>query len=163
MKDISIKDFQIGNDQDFTLMGGMNVLESEETALLVAEKFKEVTEKLEINWIFKASFDKANRSSIESFRGPGMDEGLKILEKVSSSFDVPVITDIHEPSQANSVSEVCEVIQIPAFLCRQTDLLISAAATGKIINVKKGQFLAPHDMFNVANKIIEKKLSVRQT
>ena len=95
MKDISIKGFQIGNDQDLTLMGGMNVLESEETALLVAERFKEVTDKLKINWIFKASFDKANRSSIESFRGPGMDEGLKILEKVSSAFDVPIITDIH--------------------------------------------------------------------
>ena len=111
MKDISIKDFLIGNDQDLTLMGGMNVLESEETALLVAEKFKEVTEKLEINWIFKASFDKANRSSIESFRGPGMDEGLKILEKVSSAFDVPVITDIHEPSQANPVSETTPSIK----------------------------------------------------
>ena len=140
MKDISIKDFQIGNDQGLTLMGGMNVLESEETALLIAEKFKEVTDKLEINWIFKASFDKANRSSIESFRGPGMDEGLKILEKVSSAFDVPVITDIHEPSQANPVSEVCEVIQIPAFLCRQTDLVSAAAKTKSAIQFKKPQF-----------------------
>ena len=152
MKDISIKDFLIGNDQDLTLMGGMNVLESEETALLVAEKFKEVTEKLEINWIFKASFDKANRSSIESFRGPGMDEGLKILEKVSSAFDVPVITDIHEPSQANPVSEICEVIQIPAFLCRQTDLVSAAAKTKSAIQFKKPQFLSAAEMRNVVEK-----------
>ena len=142
MKVIPIKDFQVGNNQNLTLMGGMNVIESEETALLVAEKFKEVTEKLNINWIFKASFDKANRSSIESFRGPGMDDGLKILEKISSTFDVPVITDIHEPSQAEAVSEVCEVIQIPAFLCRQTDLVSAAAKTNiklltKILNMFK--------------------------
>ena len=95
MKDISIKDFQIGNDQDFTLMGGMNVLESEETALLVAEKFKEVTDKLKINWIFKASFDKANRSSIDSFRGPGLEEGLEILQKVKEHFNVPILSLIH--------------------------------------------------------------------
>ena len=133
-------------------MGGMNVLESEETALLIAEKFKEVTDKLEINWIFKASFDKANRSSIESFRGPGMDEGLKILEKVSSAFDVPVITDIHEPSQANPVSEVCEVIQIPAFLCRQTDLVSAAAKTKSAIQFKKPQFLSAAEMKNVVEK-----------
>ena len=151
MRDISIKDFQIGNDQDFTLMGGMNVLESEETALLVAEKFKEVTDKLKINWIFKASFDKANRSSIESFRGPGMDEGLKILEKISSAFDVPVITDIHEPSQANPVSEVCEVIQIPAFLCRQTDLVLAAAKTKSAIQFKKPQFLSAAEMKNAVS------------
>ena len=152
MKDISIKDFQIGNDQGLTLMGGMNVLESEETALLVAEKFKEVTDKLNINWIFKASFDKANRSSIDSFRGPGMDEGLKILDKVSSAFDVPVITDIHEPSQAKAVSEVCEVIQIPAILCRQTDLVSAAAKTKSAIQFKKPQFLSAAEMKNVVEK-----------
>ena len=152
MKDISIKHFQIGNDQDLTLMGGMNVLESEDTALLVAERFKEVTDKLNINWIFKASFDKANRSSIESFRGPGMDEGLKILQKVSSTFDVPVITDIHDPSQADPVSEVCEVIQIPAFLCRQTDLVSAAAKTNSAIQFKKPQFLSAAEMKNVVDK-----------
>ena len=152
MKDIPIKDFQVGNNQNLTLMGGMNVIESEETALLVAEKFKEVTEKLNINWIFKASFDKANRSSIESFRGPGMDDGLKILEKISSTFDVPVITDIHEPSQAEPVSEVCEVIQIPAFLCRQTDLVSAAAKTNSAIQFKKPQFLSAAEMKNVVEK-----------
>ena len=152
MKVIPIKDFQVGNNQNLTLMGGMNVIESEETALLVAEKFKEVTEKLNINWIFKASFDKANRSSIESFRGPGMDDGLKILEKISSTFDVPVITDIHEPSQAEPVSEVCEVIQIPAFLCRQTDLVSAAAKTNSAIQFKKPQFLSAAEMKNVVEK-----------
>ena len=152
MKVIPIKDFQVGNNQNLTLMGGMNVIESEETALLVAEKFKEVTEKLNINWIFKASFDKANRSSIESFRGPGMDDGLKILDKISSTFDVPVITDIHEPSQAEPVSEVCEVIQIPAFLCRQTDLVSAAAKTNSAIQFKKPQFLSAAEMKNVVEK-----------
>ena len=152
MKVIPIKDFQVGNNQNLTLMGGMNVIESEETALLVAEKFKEVTEKLNINWIYKASFDKANRSSIESFRGPGMDDGLKILEKISSTFDVPVITDIHEPSQAEPVSEVCEVIQIPAFLCRQTDLVSAAAKTNSAIQFKKPQFLSAAEMKNVVEK-----------
>ena len=152
MKVIPIKDFQLGNNQNLTLMGGMNVIESEETALLVAEKFKEVTEKLNINWIFKASFDKANRSSIESFRGPGMDDGLKILEKISSTFDVPVITDIHEPSQAEPVSEVCEVIQIPAFLCRQTDLVSAAAKTNSAIQFKKPQFISAAEMKNVVEK-----------
>ncbi len=152
MKVIPIKDFQVGNNQNLTLMGGMNVIESEETALLVAEKFKEVTEKLNINWIFKASFDKANRSSIESFRGPGMYDGLKILEKISSTFDVPVITDIHEPSQAEPVSEVCEVIQIPAFLCRQTDLVSAAAKTNSAIQFKKPQFLSAAEMKNVVEK-----------
>jgi len=152
MKVIPIKDFQVGNNQNLTLMGGMNVIESEETALLVAEKFKEVTERLNINWIFKASFDKANRSSIESFRGPGMDDGLKILEKISSTFDVPVITDIHEPSQAEPVSEVCEVIQIPAFLCRQTDLVSAAAKTNSAIQFKKPQFLSAAEMKNVVEK-----------
>ena len=152
MKVIPIKDFQVGNNKNLTLLGGMNVIESEETALLVAEKFKEVTEKLNINWIFKASFDKANRSSIESFRGPGMDDGLKILEKISSTFDVPVITDIHEPSQAEPVSEVCEVIQIPAFLCRQTDLVSAAAKTNSAIQFKKPQFLSAAEMKNVVEK-----------
>jgi 2-dehydro-3-deoxyphosphooctonate aldolase (KDO 8-P synthase) len=120
----------------------------------VAEKFKEVTTKHNINYIFKGSFDKANRSSINSFRGPGLDAGLKILEEVSKTFEVPVITDIHEPDQAKSVSNVCEVIQIPAFLARQTDLVHSAAKTNSIIQFKKPQFLSAPEMTNVVEKCI---------
>ena len=153
MSVLKIKNFSIGNQERMTLMGGVNVLESESVVMTVAEKFAETTSSLNINWIFKGSFDKANRSSISSFRGPGLDEGLKMLERVKSEFDTPVITDIHEVSQADPVSKICDVIQIPAFLCRQTDLLIAAAKTNKIINVKKGQFLAPWDMVNVTKKI----------
>ena len=132
-----MENFTIGNQEPMTLMGGVNVLESESVVMTVAEKFAETTSNLNINWIFKGSFDKANRSSISSFRGPGLDEGLKMLEKVKSEFNTPVITDIHEPSQADSVSKVCDVIQIPAFLCRQTDLVIAAAKTKKIIQLNK--------------------------
>ena len=120
---MKLRDFNIDNNEVMTLMGGMNVLESRDLAMEVAEKFKDVTDKHKINYIFKGSFDKANRSSINSFRGPGLDEGLKILQEISKTFEIPVITDIHEPNQANSVSEICEVIQIPAFLARQTDLV----------------------------------------
>jgi 2-dehydro-3-deoxyphosphooctonate aldolase (KDO 8-P synthase) len=133
-------------------MGGVNVLESESVVMAVAEKFAETTSNLNINWIFKGSFDKANRSSISSFRGPGLDEGLRMLEKVKSEFNAPVITDIHEPSQADSVSKVCDVIQIPAFLCRQTDLVVAAAKTNKIIQFKKPQFLSAPEMKNVIEK-----------
>ena len=133
-------------------MGGVNVLESESVVMTVAEKFAKTTSNLNINWIFKGSFDKANRSSISSFRGPGLDEGLRMLEKVKSEFNTPVITDIHEPSQADSVSKVCDVIQIPAFLCRQTDLVIAAAKTKKIIQFKKPQFLSAPEMKNVIEK-----------
>jgi 2-dehydro-3-deoxyphosphooctonate aldolase (KDO 8-P synthase) len=133
-------------------MGGVNVLESESVVMAVAEKFAETTSSLNINWIFKGSFDKANRSSISSFRGPGLDEGLKMLEKVKSEFNAPVITDIHEPSQADPVSKVCDVIQIPAFLCRQTDLVVAAAKTKKIIQFKKPQFLSAPEMKNVIEK-----------
>ena len=126
---MKLRNFNIDNDDSMTLMGGMNVLESRDLAMKVAEKFKETTQKLNINYIFKGSYDKANRSSINSFRGPGIEEGLKILQEVSNTFDVPVITDIHEPNQAKPVSEVCEVIQIPAFLARQTDLVSAAAKT----------------------------------
>ena len=127
-------------------------LESESVVMAVAEKFAETTSSLNINWIFKGSFDKANRSSISSFRGPGLDEGLKMLEKVKSEFNAPVITDIHEPSQADPVSKVCDVIQIPAFLCRQTDLVVAAAKTKKIIQFKKPQFLSAPEMKNVIEK-----------
>ena len=152
MKILKLENFTIGNEEPMTLMGGVNVLESESVVMTVAEKFAEITSNLNINWIFKGSFDKANRSSISSFRGPGLDEGLKMLEKVKSEFNTPVITDIHEPSQADSVSKVCDVIQIPAFLCRQTDLVIAAAKTKKIIQFKKPQFLSAPEMKNVIEK-----------
>ena len=151
-KIMKLRNFTIGNSENMTLMGGMNVLESRDLALQVAESFKQATDDLKINYIFKASFDKANRSSMNSFRGPGMEEGLKIMQEVSNEFDVPVITDIHEPSQAEPVSEVCEVIQIPAFLARQTDLVQSAAKTKSIIQFKKPQFLSAPEMSNIVEK-----------
>ena len=152
MNKIELSNFEVSNSSKLTVIAGLNVLETEEQAIEVANILKKVTSELGNPLIFKASFDKANRSSIESFRGPGMDEGLKILEKVSLAFDVPVITDIHEPSQANPVSEVCEVIQIPAFLCRQTDLVLAAAKTRSAIQFKKPQFLSAAEMRNVVEK-----------
>lgn len=151
---MKLRNFNIDNNESMILMGGMNVLESRDLAMEVAEKFKEVTTKYNINYIFKGSFDKANRSSINSFRGPGLDDGLKILEEVSNNFEVPVITDIHEPDQAKSVSDVCEIIQIPAFLARQTDLVNAAAKTNSIIQFKKPQFLSAPEMNNVVEKCI---------
>ncbi len=151
---MKLRNFNIDNSEPMTLMGGMNVLESRDLAMEVAEKFKESTNNLNINYIFKGSFDKANRSSISSYRGPGLDEGLKILEEVSNTFDVPVITDIHESIQAHPVSEICEVIQIPAFLARQTDLVSAAAKTKSIIQFKKPQFLSAQEMSNVVEKCI---------
>ena len=151
---MKLRNFNIDNNESMILMGGMNVLESRDLAMEVAEKFKEVTTKYNINYIFKGSFDKANRSSINSFRGPGLDDGLKILEEVSNTFEVPVITDIHEPDQAKSVSDVCEIIQIPAFLARQTDLVNAAAKTNSIIQFKKPQFLSAPEMNNVVEKCI---------
>ena len=149
---MKLRNFNIDNDDSMTLMGGMNVLESRDLAMKVAEKFKEATQKLNINYIFKGSYDKANRSSISSFRGPGIEEGLEILQEVSNTFDVPVITDIHEPNQAKPVSEVCEIIQIPAFLARQTDLVSAAAKTDSIIQFKKPQFLSAPEMSNTIEK-----------
>ena len=149
---MKLRTFKIDNLAPMTLMGGMNVLESRDLAMMVAEKFKEVSQKLNISYIFKGSFDKANRSSINSFRGPGIEEGLKILQEVTTTFEVPVITDIHEPDQAKAVSEVCEVIQIPAFLARQTDLVSSAAKTDSIIQFKKPQFLSAPEMSNIIEK-----------
>ena len=149
---MKLRNFNIDNKDSMVLMGGMNVLESRDLAMQVAEKFKEITQKLNINYIFKGSFDKANRSSINSYRGPGMDEGLKILQEISTNFDVPVITDIHEPNQAKTVSEICEVIQIPAFLARQTDLVSAAAKTDSIIQFKKPQFLSAPEMKNIIEK-----------
>ena len=152
MNSLKLNNFNIGNLENMTLMGGVNVLESESIVMNVAEKFAESTSNLNINWIFKGSFDKANRSSISSFRGPGIEEGLRMLENVKLEFNVPVITDIHEPSQAAQVSEIIDVIQIPAFLCRQTDLVIAAAKTNKIIQFKKPQFLSAAEMKNVIEK-----------
>lgn len=139
----------------FVLISGPCVIESEDTTMLIAEKIKGIAEKLDLDYYFKASFDKANRTSICSFRGPGMENGLRILEKIKKSFDVKICTDIHEPWQAEKVAEVADILQIPAFLCRQTDLLVAAAKTGKVINVKKAQFLAPWDMGNVVKKLEE--------
>jgi 2-dehydro-3-deoxyphosphooctonate aldolase (KDO 8-P synthase) len=152
---ISLGDIDIANDKPFVLFGGMNVLESRDLAMTIAEHYVEVTQKLNIPYVFKASFDKANRSSVSSYRGPGLDEGLKIFEEIKSTFNVPVITDVHEPYQAMPVAEVADIIQLPAFLARQTDLVVAMAKTGAIINVKKPQFLAAHEMRHIINKFGE--------
>ncbi|WP_407951206.1 3-deoxy-8-phosphooctulonate synthase [Parachitinimonas caeni] len=146
---------QIGNHLPFVLFGGVNVLESKELALRTAEEFVRVTSKLGIPYIFKGSFDKANRSSIHSYRGPGLEEGLQILEAVKTAFGVPVITDVHEPWQASQVAEVVDVLQLPAFLARQTDLVVALAKTGRVINIKKPQFLSPSQMINIVEKFRE--------
>lgn len=137
----------------FTLIAGPCVIESKESVMYIAEKIKDITNRLDIDYYFKASFDKANRTSISSYRGPGLEKGLEILNEVKSNLGLRIATDIHEPWQAEPVSKVADIIQIPAFLCRQTDLLVAAAKTGKLINVKKAQFLAPWDMGNVVKKI----------
>ena len=152
---ISFADVTVANDQPFVLFGGMNVLESRDLALRIAEHYKEVTTRLNIPYVFKASFDKANRSSVTSYRGPGMEEGLSIFEEIKRQFDVPLITDVHEPHQAAPVAEVVDVIQLPAFLARQTDLVVAMAQTSAVINVKKPQFLAPHEMRHIINKFLE--------
>lgn len=135
------------------VIAGPCVIESEQNAMFIAKSLKEIANRLDVDFYFKASFDKANRTSINSYRGPGIEEGLKILEKIKDELNVRIVTDIHEPYQAEIVSAVVDVIQIPAFLCRQTDLLTAAAKTGKIVNIKKAQFLAPWDMKNVVKKI----------
>lgn len=137
----------------FSLIAGPCSIESEELVLEVAGKMKEITDQLGISYTFKASFDKANRTSIDAFRGPGLEKGLQILKKVKDTYQVPICTDIHEAWQAEPVAEVADIIQIPAFLCRQTDLLVAAAKTGKCINIKKAQFLAPWDMKNCVEKV----------
>ena len=139
----------------FKLIAGPCVIESEENVMYIAKTIKDIAERLELDYYFKASFDKANRTSISSYRGPGIEEGLRILKKVKDTYGLKICTDIHEPWQAEKAAEVCDIIQIPAFLCRQTDLLVAAAKTGKLINVKKAQFLAPWDMKNVVNKLEE--------
>ncbi len=154
-KVIRVGSLEIGNDKPMVLFGGMNVLESKDLALRIAEHYVKVTDKLNIPYVFKASFDKANRSSLTSFRGPGLDEGLRILEEVKKAFNVPLITDVHEPFQAAPAAEVCDIIQLPAFLSRQTDLVAAMAATGAVINIKKAQFLAPHEMKHILHKCEE--------
>ncbi len=149
---IGVGQIAVSNERPFTLFGGMNVLESRGLALEVAAAYDEVTRKLEIPYVFKASFDKANRSSISSFRGPGLEKGLEILAEIKETKAVPIITDVHEPSQAAAVAEVADVLQLPAFLCRQTDLVVALAKTGKPVNVKKAQFLAASEMEHIIRK-----------
>lgn len=146
---------EVGNSRPFVLFGGVNVIESRDFTLRAAEHFVNVTQTLDIPLVFKASFDKANRSSIHSFRGPGLDEGLAILAEVKSTFATPLISDVHEASQAAPASEILDVLQIPAFLARQTDLVTAIAATGKTVNVKKPQFASPGQMRHIADKIRE--------
>ena len=155
IQSIALANFEVANDKPFVLFGGMNVLESRDLAMRIAEHYVEVTQKLGIPYVFKASFDKANRSSVNSYRGPGLDEGLKIFEEIKSTFNVPIITDVHESYQAQPVSEVVDVIQLPAFLARQTDLVVAMAKTGAVINVKKPQFLAAHEMKHIITKFSE--------
>ncbi len=154
-KHIQIGKFKTGNDLPFVLFGGMNVLESRDMALQVCEAYVTTTQKLGIPYVFKASFDKANRSSITSYRGPGLDEGLKIFEEIKKTFNVPLLTDVHEPHQAAAVAQVCDIIQLPAFLSRQTDLVVAMAKTNAIINIKKAQFLAPQEMKHILKKCEE--------
>ncbi|WP_421864877.1 3-deoxy-8-phosphooctulonate synthase [Motiliproteus sp.] len=154
-KTVTVGEISINNELPFVLFGGMNVLESEQLAMQIAERYVEVTTRLGIPYVFKASFDKANRSSIDSFRGPGLDEGLKILDNIKRSFGVPIITDVHEPHQAAPTAEVADIIQLPAFLSRQTDLVVAMARTGAAINIKKAQFLAPQEMGHILKKCRE--------
>ena len=152
---VQLRDITFDNSAPFVLLGGVNVLESRDFALRVAEHYVDVCARLGVPYVFKASFDKANRSSIHSYRGPGLEEGLAILAAVRQQFDIPVITDVHTPAQAAPAAEVCEIIQLPAFLARQTDLVEAMAATGAIINIKKPQFLSPAQMANVVEKFDE--------
>lgn len=155
LSQIPLHGFTIANHCPFVLFGGMNVLESRDLAMEIAETYIEICRKLDIPYVFKASFDKANRSSLHSFRGPGLEKGLQWLADIKAAYNVPVITDIHEPYQAAPAAEVADILQLPAFLSRQTDLVHAMARTGAIINVKKAQFLAPHEMRHIINKCLE--------
>lgn len=154
---MEIKSFQVGNatfgDGRLTIIAGPCVVENEEHAVFMARELKVITERVGLDFVYKSSFDKANRSSIESFRGQGMEYGLGILQKVKKEIGVPIVTDVHESWQVEQTAEVADILQIPAFLSRQTDLLIAAAKTGRAVNVKKGQFLAPHDAKNIVAKM----------
>lgn len=150
---VPIKNFLVGPGQPLAIMCGPCVIESEEQTLKAAEAIKKIFANRPLNLIFKSSYDKANRSSIHSFRGVGLDEGIRILEKVQNELDLPIVTDVHSTEEAKAIGRLFEVVQIPALLCRQTDIIVAAAESGAVINVKKGQFMAPHDMKNVVEKI----------
>jgi len=150
---IILSNFQIGNDQPFALLAGPCALESRDHALRMSAALKEICERLGINLIYKSSFDKANRTSVSGKRGLGLEEALRVFEEVKAETGLPIVTDVHEPGQCAIAAEVVDVLQIPAFLCRQTDLLVAAGQTGKVVNVKKGQFLAPWDMEHVLAKV----------
>jgi len=152
-KQISLNKFNVSNDLPFFLISGPCQLENRDHAMFMAEEIKKITDKLKINLVYKTSFDKANRTSLKSERGIGLDKSIKVFEEIKRNFNLPILTDVHSPEQCNQVKNVVDIIQIPAFLCRQTDLLISAAKTNLIVNIKKGQFLAPWDMKNVIKKI----------
>jgi 2-dehydro-3-deoxyphosphooctonate aldolase (KDO 8-P synthase) len=152
-REISIANVRIGGNQPLFLIAGPCVIESEEHALMMAERLAEIASAANVPLIFKASYDKANRSSEQSYRGPGLSEGMRILKKVKDSLGLPILTDIHEASQAAPVAEVADVLQIPAFLSRQTDLLVAAGKTGRVVNLKKGQFLSPWEMANAVEKV----------
>lgn len=151
---INLNNFLIG-DKKLTILAGPCAIESQEILDETAEALQSICKKLDINYVFKSSFDKANRSSINSFRGPGLEKGLKMLQAVKTKYNLPIVTDIHTPNQASKVAEVADILQIPAFLCRQTDLLVAAAKTGKIVNIKKGQFLAPEQMKSLIQKVLD--------
>ena len=153
MESLQIQDFSIGFGEALTIISGPCVIESEEACLEAAATLKEMFEGSGINLIFKSSYDKANRSAIDSYRGPGLAEGLRILKRVKDELGLPIVTDVHSPEEAIAAGVVCDLIQIPAFLCRQTDLLVAAASTGKPVSVKKGQFMSPWDMKNVVDKL----------
>lgn len=152
---MQLGDISIGGGSPFVLIAGPCVIESEQHATEIAGRVQEIARRVNVPVIFKASYDKANRTSIRSFRGPGLDEGLRILADIKSRFHIPILTDIHEPAQARAAGDVADVLQIPAFLCRQTDLLVAAAKTGRIVNIKKGQFLAPDDVKHAVAKVVD--------
>jgi len=153
--DIFLRDIKFSNSDKFSLIGGINVLEDFDSALYTASYFKEVCEELNINLVFKASYEKANRSSFNSYTGPGLKEGLNILEKIKAKLNIPIITDVHLPDEALMASQVCEIIQIPAFLARQTSLIKAISKTNSIVNIKKPQFLSPNQMINIVDKFRE--------
>lgn len=155
MKTVTIGNIEVANDKPFVVFGGLNVLENEAITLKAVEVYKTITDKLGIPYVFKASFDKANRSSIHSYRGVGLEEGLRIFRKVKEEFGVPIITDVHEQDQCQPVADVVDVIQLPAFLARQTDLVAAMAKTGAVINIKKPQFLSPYQIGNIVDKFAE--------
>ena len=152
MKSINIKNISFSNSSPISIIAGLNVLEDEDMTLNVAKKLKDVTQKLDMPFVFKASFDKANRSSVNSYRGPGLETGVKIFKLLKDKLNIPIITDVHEIYQVDKIVEVADIIQIPAFLCRQTDLIRAVCKTGLPINIKKGQFLSPRQMINIVDK-----------